>query len=197
MRLGNPMPPPVPHRGLRPFRAVGPAVGVGWAVAVLLAAALGSVGFNYMASSARFLSEVDRRYERGVTAARLIYAGLAGILVGVLLIVAGGILEAAGAMVAGLVVALGSLVALFIGLILFAIYVSSIADLRVGPFRAPEDFRTAGTLLLVGVVLGIIPLVNLVGSILVLVGVIIIYTSSGRALEELSRALRYAPAPLY
>jgi MFS family permease len=199
LHLGGPVVPRGPlHRGPRPASIEGVLGALLTAMAAaVVAAVIGFVGFAYMMSSSRILSRIDYRYERGVTASRLISIGLAGIIVGALLIIAGALAGNGGAALAGFVIAGLSALLGFIGTILFALYIESIADLRVDGFHAPEGFRTAGTLLLVGVALSIIPFVSVIGFLLQLAGTLIVYTSSGEALEGLSRMLRYTPAPLY
>ncbi len=175
-------------------------LGVLGAILAILSAVIGIAGFVRLLSSARFFAQVNPRYERGVGAARLIYLSLGGLLVGIPALL-GGILSGSGGLaVLGGIVTLLSAIGLLVGVILFSLYISSLADLSLPGFRMPESYRTAGTLLLLGVilnvVLAVIPVANAIGFLLELIAFAMIYTTSSEVLEDLSRASRYAPTPL-
>ncbi len=68
-----------------------------------------------------------------------------------------------------------------VGAILFAIMLIRLPEDQ----NVESDFKTAGILYLIGIILSIIPYISMVGSILILVAVILIFTYSGSTLKRL------------
>ena len=68
-----------------------------------------------------------------------------------------------------------------VGAILFAIMLMRLPEDQ----NVESDFKTAGILYLIGIILSIIPYISMVGSILTLVAVILIFTYSGSTLKRL------------
>jgi len=173
-------------------------------VAVLAGLALAFIvmlaGFLRMLSAAGSFASLGSRFQRGATGSKLIIGGIGVDILGLLLLAGGAWAGSLGLAVAGAgLVLLGSL-AVLVGWIMFSLFISSLSELSIGGFRAPDGFKTAGILLLIGIVLNmasaVSPTAGTLGVALDLVAFILIYVYSGQALEELRKAARGLPVPL-
>ena len=70
---------------------------------------------------------------------------------------------------------------ILIGWILFSIMLIRLGDLE----EVSDSIHTAGILYLIGIILSLIPYLNIVGSILILIAVIMIYTGASSTLDRL------------
>lgn len=158
------------------------------AIAVL-ASILGIAGWVVLLGSAGRFAEYDRvRFGKGETAARLVAGGFLAVLLG---IAAAG----AGLWPAALaIVVLGGL-AVLLGNVIFALFVSDLARLRQEDgLPVPDGFRTAGTLLLLGTLLYIPMITMILGAILQVLAVIMIFIYSKEAVDALTIQARQGPA---
>ena len=148
-------------------------------LAAIIVYILGWLKFN--AAAARLAEYSRERYSIGYTGTRLFIIGLVAELIGLLLLVG-------GAAAASITVILGSfaLVAIggiagFIGMILFDVML-----IRLGEVDA--TFKTAGIILLIGIILSLITETAIIGTLLLLVGYYLVYSAAGRAAGRIQQA---------
>ena len=144
-------------------------------LAAIIVYILGWLKFN--AAAARLAEFSRERYSIGYTGTRLFIIGLLVELVGLLVLVGG----AAAASIAGILgsfalIAIGGIVG-FIGMILFDVML-----IRLG--EVDSTFKTAGIILLIGVILSLITETAVIGTLLLLVGYYLVYSAAGRAAER-------------
>lgn len=167
------------------------AAGVGVMAVVLVGVALALMGFIVLLLSTGSFRDYDPgRLGRGSTAARLVVAGLTLVVLGVLAAMASPRAVGVGIVLA----ALGTLTA-FAGNILFALFIKDLARLRDYGLEVPRGFETAGTLLLVGIILSVVPVLSVIGGLLSITGLALVYKHSKDALEALRLQARRSPPP--
>ena len=145
---------------------------------------LGWLKFNRATSLLASYNPGD--YSIGHTGTKLFIAGLVVELIGLIVAIAGA-LTSPGLFIMGLgVVGLGGLLQL-IGMILFAVML-----MRLGSLDG--SFKTAGIILLVGIVLSLITYTAVIGAVLVLVGYYLVYSAAKRQAEAAPEAAATTPA---
>ncbi len=156
-------------------------------VVLLVAVIVYILGWLKFNSAASMLAEYSREsYSIGYTGTRLFIIGLIVELVGLLVIIGGAAGGSIGGVMGGLaIVAIGGIVS-FIGMILFAVML-----IRLG--EVDSSFKTAGILLLIGIILSLIEYTAVIGAILLLVGYYLVYSAAGRTAEKLAAQPGQAP----
>jgi uncharacterized membrane protein len=71
---------------------------------------------------------------------------------------------------------------LLVGMIMFSIMLMRLGDME----NVSSSIHTAGILFIIAIILSIIPYVNFIGSILHLIGIILIYSGAGETISRLS-----------
>ena len=150
------------------------------------------IGFIYWFTAAVDLENYNSGLGIGKTGVILIIIGIILAIVGVLSLIGMGAAylgmaehpyPGMGAMAFGGLIfflGIGGLLVL-IGWILFSIMLIRLGDLE----EVSDTIHTAGILYLIGIVLSLIPFLNVIGSILILVAVVMIYTGAGSTLDNL------------
>ncbi len=147
---------------------------------LLVAVVVLVLGWLRFKSGAESLTAYNPDYGIGATGAKLFLGGLGIIFVGGLVAIVGALASSTGLLIGGLlIVAIGLLLQL-VGMILFFVMLLRMDAIDSG-------FKTAGILLLIGVILTLISVdgLPLIGYILELVGYYLVYSTAKRSLERL------------
>ncbi len=168
------------HVAQHPTRHTGVAAGMGVVSLILLVIlasfALAFMGWLRFREGAEALAACKPEYRVGLTGVKLV---LAGVAVGILSVIADfALLPAGGWAVALLGVSIAMLVML-VGYILFSIMLFRLGEVDTG-------YKTAGILLILGIVLSLVRPLAFIGAIIELIGFYTIYSTSKRVSERLS-----------
>jgi hypothetical protein len=138
------------------------------------------LGFIYWFTATGDLENYNSRLGIGKTGVIIVIVGIILAILGALLLVG---LPGMGFMALGgfmFFIGIGGLLVL-IGWILFSIMLIRLGDLE----EVSDSIHTAGILYLIGIILSLIPYLNIVGNILVLIAVIMVYSGAGSTLDRL------------
>ncbi len=154
--------------------SIGVMIIVSILIVMLASFALAFMGWLKLHEGAGALAAYKPDYAIGATGVKLV---LAGVAIGILSVIAGlALLAGGGWAIALLGVSIATLVML-IGFVLFGVMLFRLEEVDPG-------YKTAGLLLILGIVLSLVRPLAFIGAILQLAGFYLIYSTSKRVLER-------------